>query len=49
MLAKNVICASMSTWSSPVVMVPKKDVNLWFCTSYQKINAVTKQDKYPLP
>ncbi len=35
MLTDDVIRCLMSTWSSPVVMVPKKDSKLHFCIDYQ--------------
>ena len=49
MLASNVIEASESPWSAPVVMVRKKDGTLRFCVDYRKLNQVTKKDVYPLP
>jgi hypothetical protein len=49
MLEKGVIQESNSPWTSPVVMVPKKDGSTQFCIDYQKLNAVTKKDCYPLP
>jgi len=41
--------ASASPWSSPVVMVKRKDRTWRFCFDYRKLNAVTHQDTYPLP
>ena len=49
MLEKNVISRSHSPWSSPVILVRKKDGSLRFCVDYRKINEVTRKDAYPLP
>jgi len=44
-----VVCPSNSPWSSPVILIPKKDGTYRFCIDYRKINAITKKDVYPLP
>ena len=49
MLQQGVVRPSTSPWSSPVVMVKKKDSTWRFCVDYRKLNAVTHQDAYPLP
>ena len=44
-----VIQPSNSPWSSPVVMVRKKDGSHRYCVDYRVLNSVTKADTFPLP
>ncbi|GFV26536.1 retrovirus-related Pol polyprotein from transposon 297 [Trichonephila clavipes] len=49
MLKQNIHQTSESPWSSPVVIVRKKDGSLSFCLDYRRLNQVTKKHVYPLP
>ncbi|XP_033112699.1 uncharacterized protein LOC117113471 [Anneissia japonica] len=45
----DIIERSYSPWSSPIVMVRKKDNTFRFCVDYRKINMHTVKDSHPLP
>ena len=49
MMAKGVIEPSDSPWSSPPVLVKKKDGSYRFCVDFRKVNSASRRDSFPLP
>ena len=49
MLNAKVIEPCMSAWSSPCIMIPKKNGKKRFCVDYRQLNAVTEPTYWPIP
>jgi len=48
MLQQGVIEPAHGPWSSPIVLVKKKDGSTQFCIDFRKLNDVTRKDTQPL-
>ena len=49
MLEVDIIQPSQSYFSSPVVMVTKKDGSWHMCPYYRQLNKMNMKDKFPIP
>jgi hypothetical protein len=49
LLKKQVIRPSVSPYSSPTILVKKKDGTWRLCIDYQKLNKLTIKNKFPIP
>ena len=49
MLDGGAIWPSQSPWCNALILVQKKDGTLRFCIDFRHLNALTKNDSYPIP
>lgn len=49
LLSKGIIRESESEYSSPIILVKKKDGSDRMCVDYRALNRITVKDRYPLP
>ena len=49
LLAAKVICSSRTSWSAPIIVVPKGDGGKHLVTNYRALNKVTRKFTWPMP
>ena len=49
LLAAKVICTSQSSWSAPIIVVPKGDGGKCLVIDYRALNKVTRKFTWPMP
>ena len=49
MLERKIVEPATGPWSSPIVLVTKKDGTPRFCVDYRRVNSLTRKDAHPLP
>ena len=49
LLTAKVICSSWSSWSAPIIIVPKWDGGKRLVIDYQTLNKVTRKFTWPVP
>ena len=49
LLAAKVICSSCSSWSAPIIVVPKGDGGKCLVIDYRALNKVTRKFTWPMP
>ncbi len=48
-LQHEIIEPAHEPWSSPIVLVRKKDDSTRFCVDFRRLNSITRKDTHPLP
>jgi hypothetical protein len=49
MMDDKIIRPSISSWSSQIVVVRKRDNSIRLCIDFRRVNELTVKDSFPLP